>query len=113
MTDAVERMRASKLAYQEQRMKDGREAGISFAANTEYVDLLIFRKVYDTDYDDDDLLDLLFIEYSDRCDYSDEEFGEHLFRDEDAKPSGDFVDAFSCAALETLEGIAEQAAAAE
>jgi hypothetical protein len=107
--DAVDRMRASKQAYQEKQRLDGYEAGISFAMNADYEDLVILRSVVANNPDDDDLLDMLFNEYSDRCDYCAEEFKEHLFGNEDAEPSEHFVGAFVRAALEKLEDIAKQA----
>jgi hypothetical protein len=109
MTDAVERMRASKQAHVGQEKQDGQTAGILFATNTaDYEDLLILRKVT-VRYNDGDLLDMLRNEYSDRCDLREEDFKRYLFDDEDAAPSEFFIGAFVRAALEKLEFIAEQA----
>jgi hypothetical protein len=110
MNDAVERMRASKQAYDEQQRQNGHEAGVAFATNkADYEDLLILRAIAAYDHADDELLNLLYLNYVEHGDLCVEEFKEHLFADEDADPAEHFVGAFFRAALETLEDIARQA----
>jgi hypothetical protein len=54
----VERMRASKQAYEEQQRLEGHEAGIAFATNkADYEDLLVLRAVAANDPADDELFD--------------------------------------------------------
>jgi len=106
----VERMRASKQAYEEQQRLEGHEAGIAFATNkADYEDLLVLRAVAANDPADDELFDMLYLNYVEYCDFGEEDFKNHLFADERAEPTEHFVGAFFRAALEALEDIARQA----
>ena len=81
---------------------EGRKAGIGFAMDeAEYRDLLMLRKFLESPCDSDFAAEL----FSHYPDLSYGEFADHLFGDEEAEPSDDFILAFAKAAVEVLEEI--------
>ena len=86
----------------QQEQEEGHKAGIAFATDeAKYRDLLMLRKFLESPCDSDFAAEL----FSHYPDLSYGEFADHLFGDEEAEPSDDFILAFARAAVEVLEEI--------
>ena len=89
-------------AHVQQEQEEGRKAGIAFATyDPGDGDLLVLRKFLESPCDSDFAAEL----FSHYPDLSYGEFADHLFGDEEAEPSDDFILAFAKAAVEVLEEI--------
>jgi hypothetical protein len=86
----------------QQEREEGHKAGIAFATyDPGDGDLLVLRKFLESPCDSDFAAEL----FSHYPDLSYGEFADHLFGDEEAEPSDDFILAFAKAAVEVLEEI--------
>jgi hypothetical protein len=89
-------------AHVQQEREEGHKAGIAFATyDPGDGDLLVLRKFLESPCDSDFAAEL----FSHYPDLSYGEFADHLFGDEEAEPSDDFILAFAKAAVEVLEEI--------
>jgi hypothetical protein len=82
-------------AREQQEQEEGHKAGVAFAAEAEYQDLLMLRKFLESPCDGD-FAAKLFSHYP-NLSYG--EFADRLFGDEEAEPSDDFILAFARAAV--------------
>ena len=97
----IENSRIDPTRVQQER-EEGHKAGIAFATyDPGDGDLLVLRKFLESPCDSDFAAEL----FSHYPDLSYGEFADHLFGDEEAEPSDDFILAFAKAAVEVLEKI--------